>query len=100
MPELRLRLLGPPLPQRDDQELHVGRRKALALLAYLALQRRRYSREALAAFLWPEYDQSGARGRLRRTLSSLNRILGGGFRAGAAAKRDMIQYSNPTFHLL
>ena len=81
MPRLALHLLGTPHLERlpDGNEIHIGRRKAMALLAYLAMERRRHSRDALAAFLWPEFDQQAARGQLRRTLSSLNRTLGEGW---------------------
>ncbi|MFW6096891.1 MAG: AfsR/SARP family transcriptional regulator, partial [Chloroflexota bacterium] len=51
--------------------------KALALLAYLVVNGQPYTREALATLLWPDYDQSGGRGRLRRTLYELNNILAG-----------------------
>ena len=86
MSRLALYLLGPPRVELDDQPVHLGRRKALALLAYLAVERgsRRaealppaHSRDGLATLLWSEYDQRGARGRLRRTLSSLSRAIGG-----------------------
>jgi len=43
---------------------------AVALLAYLALSPGSHSRDALAALLWPVLDG-------RRTLSLLNRTLGG-----------------------
>jgi predicted ATPase/DNA-binding SARP family transcriptional activator len=76
MPRLSLRLLGPPLVELDGQPVQLGRHKAVALLAYLALTRQPHSRDALATLLWPELDQSGARGQLRRTLSLLNRTLG------------------------
>ena len=79
MPRLAIYLLGPPLVELDGNELHIPRRKALALLACLAVEKHPHRRDSLAAFLWPEYDQSGARGRLRRTLSSLNRCLGEGY---------------------
>ena len=79
MPRLAIYLLGPPRVELDGNELHIPRRKALALLAYLAVERHAHRRDSLAALLWPEYDQSGARGRLRRTLSSLNRSLGEGY---------------------
>ncbi len=49
--------------------------KALALLAYLVVSGQPYTREALATLLWPDYDQIGGRGRLRRTLYELNSIL-------------------------
>jgi len=73
---LILRLLGPPLIELDGCTVQLGRRKAVALLAYLALTRQVHSRDALATLLWPELDQSHARGQLRRTLSLLNRTLG------------------------
>ena len=44
-------------------------RKAVALLAYLAVTDRPHRRETLAALLWPESDQARARAALRRTLS-------------------------------
>jgi DNA-binding SARP family transcriptional activator/predicted ATPase len=75
---LTLRLLGPPRVERDGKGIHIGRRKALALLAYLAVERGVHRREALAALFWPEYDPSAARADLRRTLSLLRRKLGQG----------------------
>ena len=50
-------------------------RKALALLAYLAVTGEAQRRESVAALLWPEYDHSHALGALRRTLTSLRRAL-------------------------
>jgi len=73
---LGLYLLGPPRVELDGQPVHIGRRKALALLAFLAVERRQHSRDALATMLWPEYDQREARADLRRTLSVLGRTLG------------------------
>jgi predicted ATPase/DNA-binding SARP family transcriptional activator len=76
MPRLSLRFLGPPIIELDGEPVHLGRHKAVALLAYLALTGQPHSRDALATLLWPELDQSHARGQLRRTLSLLNRTLG------------------------
>jgi predicted ATPase/DNA-binding SARP family transcriptional activator len=76
MPRLTLRFLGPPLIELDGEPIHLGRHKAVALLAYLALTCQPHSRDALATLLWPELDQGHARGQLRRTLSLLNRTLG------------------------
>src|SRR5436190_24337569 len=75
MPRLALFLLGPPSIERDTILIDVDTRKAIALIAYLAVTRQRHSRDALAALLWPEYDQSHARATLRRTLSTLNKAL-------------------------
>jgi DNA-binding SARP family transcriptional activator/tetratricopeptide (TPR) repeat protein len=71
---LHLRLFGSPTvtltdPEADDTVVSFDTRKAVALLAYLAVTGRPQSRDVLAALLWPELEQSRARGALRRTLS-------------------------------
>lgn len=76
MAQLALYLFGPPRLERDGVELEVDTRKALALLAYLALERQAHSRETLATLLWPEYSTERAYANLRRTIWSLNRVLG------------------------
>jgi DNA-binding SARP family transcriptional activator/tetratricopeptide (TPR) repeat protein len=70
-PHIRICLLGPVTVEVGRSPLAVDTRKAVALLAYLAVTRRPASREVVAALLWPEADGSGARGALRRTLSVL-----------------------------
>jgi DNA-binding SARP family transcriptional activator len=81
MSKLTLFLLGPPHVERDGKPVHIGRRKAVALLAYLAVESGRQSREALVTLLSPEFDASRARAELRRTLSVLNSLLGEGLMA-------------------
>jgi predicted ATPase/DNA-binding SARP family transcriptional activator len=75
---LALYLFGPPRLELDGAPVHFPRRKAMALLAYLAVTGQNHSRDALAAMLWPESDQSSARGGLRRMLSEINKVLGEG----------------------
>jgi DNA-binding SARP family transcriptional activator len=77
MAQLRVFLLGAPRIERDGVQIEVDTRKAIALLAYLAVGQRPHSRDALATLLWPEYDQTRARAVLRRTLSALNKALDG-----------------------
>jgi len=77
LPTYALHLMGPPRLVIDGAEVHINRRKAMALLAYLAVDDRPHSRDALATLLWPESDASTARGELRRRLSQVNRMLGG-----------------------
>lgn len=77
MSGLSLRLLGSPRIERDGALVKVDTRKAIALLAYLAVTGERHTRDALATLLWPESSQSRARAALRRTLSALRKALGG-----------------------
>jgi DNA-binding SARP family transcriptional activator len=65
-------LLGAPRIEHDGEPIEVDTRKAIALLAYLAVTRQRHARDALAGLFWPEYNQTRARAALRRTLSSLS----------------------------
>ena len=76
MRRLKIFLLGPPRIVYDDQLTTTDTRKAIALLAYLALTGEHVSRDALSAFLWPEFDERRARAALRRTLSNLKRAVG------------------------
>lgn len=66
---LEIRLFGPPRVLRGGIELRFDTRKAVALIALLAVNRREQSRESLAAILWPELDRERSRAALRRTLS-------------------------------
>ena len=66
---------GTPRLQSKGKAIEFDTRKAIALLAYLAVTRTPHSRDALAALLYPEYDQTHARAALRRTLSTLNAAI-------------------------
>jgi DNA-binding SARP family transcriptional activator len=74
---LRIALLGTPRVEVAGSPLVVDTRKAIALLAYLAVASRPIARDLLADLLWPEADPVGGRGALRRTLSVLRSGLGG-----------------------
>ena len=76
MPALTLSLLGPPQVHLDGQPVNLHKRKAEALFAYLAVTHTLHSRDALAALLWPEFDQPRARMYLRQILYLLTRTLG------------------------
>ena len=73
---LEVTLLGPPRVARDGEPVAFDTRKAMALLAHLALAERPRSREALCELLWPGHDPEHARGALRRTLSTLRTAVG------------------------
>src|SRR4029079_18154617 len=74
-PTLEIRLFGPPEARVNGAPLEVDTRKALAVLAVLATDGRAYARDELAALLWPESDDAGARGALRRTLSVMRAAI-------------------------
>jgi DNA-binding SARP family transcriptional activator len=76
---IRLSLLGMPVIERDGERISVPRRKAVALLSFLAVEKKSYTREYLAALLWPNASQSRGLGSLRVELHALNRVLGNGF---------------------
>lgn len=75
---ISIQLLGPIRVEVAAAPLVVDTRKAIALLAYLAVTGRPVSRESLAALLWPESEGVAARAALRRTLSVLKSGLGPG----------------------
>ncbi|MBE7555542.1 MAG: tetratricopeptide repeat protein [Anaerolineales bacterium] len=77
MGELKLYLFGPPRVEMDNAPLDLQRRKALAMLAYLAATGQPHSRDALATLFWPDLDQQRARAYFRRDLAALNTGLPG-----------------------
>ena len=81
VPRLILQFLGLPQVLLDDRPISTDRRKAIALLAYLAVNdigrpRQKYSRESLSALLWPDYDQAKAFSNLRTILWELRQAIG------------------------
>src|SRR5215213_4935880 len=83
-PRLVLQFLGLPQLHLDDQPIVTDRRKAIALLAYLAVNNaehgfQRYSRELLSALFWPDYEQAKAFSNLRRTIWEVHQALGEGW---------------------
>ncbi|MFL6106343.1 MAG: ATP-binding protein [Marmoricola sp.] len=93
---LEIRLLGPPRVIRDGVVVTFETRKAVALLAHLALTELPRSREVLCELLYPGHDPERARGALRRTLSTLRSGVGAErIQAGAAGislvrSRDLV----------
>jgi predicted ATPase/DNA-binding SARP family transcriptional activator len=87
MSKLSIYLLGAPRLEVNSQTVEPDTRKAIALLAYLVITEERHTRDKLAAFLWPEYDQSRSKAALRRTLSALKSAISG---YGLDIRRDSI----------
>ena len=75
MTSIQISLIGPPRITINGERIKVPTRKALALLAYLAVTAVPHSRESLIAFFWPELDSGRGRAALRRELSRLNKAL-------------------------
>jgi DNA-binding SARP family transcriptional activator/predicted ATPase len=74
---LQIDVLGTPRIEVDGEPLRVDTRKAVALLAYLAVTAGPQARELLVDLLWPDTDPDRGRAALRRTLSTLRSALGG-----------------------
>ena len=74
---LVLHFLGSPRVRIDGVAVQIERRKALALLAYLAVTAQRHSRDELSELLYGRQDRKRARANLRHTLSILRRAIGG-----------------------
>ena len=76
---MKLCLFGVPTLYEDGNPVRLGRRKAMALLSYLAVTRSRHHRETLATLLWPESDRGGTalRQSVRRVREPLRAGRGG-----------------------
>jgi len=79
MPNLEIAFLGSPVIKLDRKPIQTDRRKAIALLAYLAVTNKSQTRDHLAGMLWPDYENESAFAYLRRTLWELNQSLGKGW---------------------
>src|ERR1700683_3408402 len=103
MTELSLALLGPPVVMRDGAAVRFDTRKAIALLALLAVTGREHSREQLAHLLWPDADSAKGRASLRRTLSVTAAAMGAGLtisRAAVALEPEVVQVDVQDFRAL
>jgi TolB-like protein len=76
MAKVRLAFLGPPTVELDGVPVRFDTRKAVALMAYLAVIGKPVSRDALVNLLWSRYGRVEGHGTLRRTLSTLRSSLG------------------------
>jgi len=71
-----LYLLGPPKLELNNSPVIIDRRKTLALLAYLAVDRWQYHRDQISALFWPEYPQPKAFSNLRHVLWEVRQAIG------------------------
>ena len=73
MSGLRLTLLGPPQIELNGEQVDIKRRKAIALLVYLAVTRQEHSRAHLATMFWSEYEEGRALAYLRQAIWALRK---------------------------
>lgn len=100
---LDLALLGPPVVTRNGAPVAFDTRKAVALLAFLAVTGHEQSRERLAALLWPDSGTAKARSSLRRTLSVTVAAMGDGLavtRSAVALRPDRVRVDVTEFERL
>ncbi len=71
MSDVRIFLFGMPSIEYHEQVIKIERRKALALVAFLALHDQPQSRDVAAELLWADQDEEHARSSLRTTLRAL-----------------------------
>lgn len=70
--ELSLRMHAWPCVSLAGREVPIGLKNGLALLAYLAMDGNRVSRQRMAMLLWPGADAATSRTRLRRLVYAFN----------------------------
>jgi len=79
MERLSISVLGSPVFELNGMPIDLPRRKATALLVYLAVTGARQRRDTLATFFWPDSNQARAFAYLRNTIWEINRTLGEGW---------------------
>jgi predicted ATPase/DNA-binding SARP family transcriptional activator len=72
----------------DNVPVVADRRKTLALLAYLAVNRWQHQRDHISALFWPDYDQAKAFTNLRHILWEVQQLIGDGW---IQARRDTLE---------
>lgn len=77
-PAVQLHILGTPVCVAHGRGAPLALKRAVALLAYLALNPVQVPRADLAAMLWPHADEALGRTRLRRLLYTIEQAMGDG----------------------
>lgn len=90
MPVLSARLMGTPSLAVDGAPVRVPSAKALALLAYLLVNRQAHSRDRLAGLFWPDVPDRRAQASLRTALYDIRKALGASSSALLAVDRTRI----------
>jgi DNA-binding SARP family transcriptional activator/Tfp pilus assembly protein PilF len=92
---LEFQLLGAPRIKNEGQEIQLPYQKATALLAYLVVSGRPYTRVTLTSLLWSEVNENRARNSLRSALSTIRREPA--FKTILITERDTIYLNSDTF---
>jgi DNA-binding SARP family transcriptional activator len=90
MSEIRFQLLGAMQACRGERCVVFRTRKALALLAYLAVEGGFQRREQVADLLWPGADAEARRASLRTALFYVREALGGDAQAVLSVSRERV----------
>ncbi|MBN1580656.1 MAG: hypothetical protein JXA89_08120 [Anaerolineae bacterium] len=78
MSQLCIYVLGGARVEVDGQIVRFSHHKSMALLVYLAINRKSYSRARLAGLFWPTFPDQRARQLLNNVLTALKKGLGPG----------------------
>jgi pimeloyl-ACP methyl ester carboxylesterase/DNA-binding SARP family transcriptional activator len=99
---LHLELFGLPSIGLGCQRLHLSPKRAYALLAFLALEGRRVSRDHLSALLWADVPAPVAHARLRRLIYQIKEVCGSdlfeSYEGGIALARRALRCDAVEFH--
>lgn len=98
-PRVELRLLGIGEASVYGRPVSFRTRKTLALFAYLSLNPGSQPREAVAALLWPQVDESEGRVNLRTALNYLRQALGESVDSILVASRDFVAVAPGSLNL-
>ncbi len=95
MASFKLSWLGSWQVAHSEQgELTLQSRKAIALLAYLAVEADKvHTRETLTGLFWPDLPDSNARNNLRVTLNRVNKIFGQADVPFIISARNSVQFN-------
>ena len=99
MSQHQILLFGAPRIVVGGSRIALPRRKALALLAYLAATGTPHTRESLAALLWGESGEQSANAYLRNALWTLNKSLGADW-ADTDGGHDLLDLVREAFGVL
>ncbi len=101
---LLISLFGLPIFRTKEEEIKLSRKKAMAIAAYLCVQRESHSRSRLASMFWPDLEESKSKAALRQNIALLKKSALGNFfqidnqsmqfLAGDSVAIDVVDFQN------